>query len=99
MKMISTRRLKGPGRPVQQIAARERVLASLASVDLVVRFPEDTPLSLIEAIRPDVLVKGADYDMAQVVGADLVHGYGGTVKLAPIEPGQSTTATIARLSR
>ena len=95
----STRRLKGPNRPVQQIGSRERVLASLASVDLVVRFSEDTPLALIEAIRPDVLVKGADYNIDQVVGADLVQGYGGTVKLAPLEPGQSTTATIARLSR
>ena len=94
----SVHRLKGNNRPVQEIASRERVLASLASVDLVVRFAEDTPMSLIEAIRPDVLVKGADYSLDQVVGADFVSSYGGQIKLAPLEPEQSTTATIARLS-
>ncbi len=92
----SVRRLKGKDRPVQTVAARERVLASLASVDLVVRFGEDTPLALIETMRPDVLVKGADYTVDQVVGASFVQSYGGEVKLAPLEPGHSTTATIAR---
>lgn len=94
----SVRRLKGPGRPVQTEAARAQVLASLASVDLVVSFEEDTPIELIRAIRPDLLVKGADYRLEEVVGGDFVQGYGGKVLLAAIEPGHSTTATIRRLS-
>jgi D-beta-D-heptose 7-phosphate kinase/D-beta-D-heptose 1-phosphate adenosyltransferase len=94
----SVRRLKGAARPIQTETARATVLASLASVDLVVIFSEDTPLKMIEAFRPDVLVKGADYRLEQVVGAEYVHSYGGTVQLAPIEPGFSTTATIARLA-
>ena len=95
----SVRRLKGENRPVQPVGARERVLASLASVDLVVRFAEDTPSALIETVRPDVLVKGADYTVDQVVGATFVQSYGGQVKLAPLEPGHSTSATLARLNR
>jgi D-beta-D-heptose 7-phosphate kinase/D-beta-D-heptose 1-phosphate adenosyltransferase len=94
----SVRRLKGAARPIQTETARATVLASLASVDLVVIFSEDTPLKMIEAFRPDVLVKGADYRLEQVVGAEYVQSYGGTVRLARIEPGFSTTATIARLA-
>ena len=75
------------------------MLASLASVAMVVIFPEETPLALIEAIRPDVLVKGADYALEDVVGADVVQGYGGRVELAPVEPGYSTSATIARMAK
>ncbi|MCS6921966.1 MAG: D-glycero-beta-D-manno-heptose-7-phosphate kinase [Elioraea sp.] len=93
----SVRRLKGPGRPVQQEAARAAVLASLADVDLVTIFDEDTPIELIRLLRPDVLVKGADYTLEQVVGADLVRSWGGRVLLADLLPGNSTTATIARL--
>jgi D-beta-D-heptose 7-phosphate kinase/D-beta-D-heptose 1-phosphate adenosyltransferase len=95
----SVRRLKGEGRPVQSEAARAQVLASLGAVDLVVIFAEETPVRLIEAIRPDVLVKGADYRRDQVVGADIVESYGGRVLLAEILPGHSTTATLARLAR
>jgi len=95
----SVKRLKGDDRPVQTEAARATVLASLASVDAVVIFGEDTPLELIEALRPDVLVKGADYAMADVVGADAVQGYGGQVVLAELEPDQSTTGTIAKINR
>ena len=95
----SVQRLKGDGRPVQSEAARAAVLASLAAVDAVVVFAEDTPLALIEAIRPDVLVKGADYTKDKVVGADLVESWGGRVMLAHLEPGHSTTATIAKLNR
>jgi len=91
------RRLKGPERPVQGEAARAAVLASLASVDALVAFEEDTPLRLIEALRPHVLVKGADYTLSSVVGADAVLGYGGRVLLAELSPGHSTTATIKRL--
>ena len=93
----SVRRLKGAGRPVQVLASRAAVLAALAAVDLVVAFAEDTPLALIEAIRPDLLVKGADYREDQVVGAELVRSYGGEVRLAPVRPGHSTTATLARI--
>ncbi|MBB4286695.1 D-glycero-beta-D-manno-heptose-7-phosphate kinase [Roseospira goensis] len=94
----SVRRLKGPSRPVQGEAARATVLASLADVDRVVLFGEDTPLRLINALRPDVLVKGADYTIDTVVGADVVQGYGGRVLLARLEAGQSTTATLERIT-
>jgi D-beta-D-heptose 7-phosphate kinase / D-beta-D-heptose 1-phosphate adenosyltransferase len=92
-------RLKGPTRPVQREAARSRVLASLAAVDLIVVFDEDTPIELIRAIRPNVLVKGADYRLDEVVGADFVKRSGGNVLLADLLPGYSTTATIARFAR
>jgi D-beta-D-heptose 7-phosphate kinase/D-beta-D-heptose 1-phosphate adenosyltransferase len=92
----SVRRLKGPTRPVQTEAARATVLASLADVDRVVVFTEDTPLRLINALKPDILVKGADYTIDTVVGADIVRGYGGRVVLARLEEGHSTTATLAR---
>ncbi|HEY9549689.1 MAG TPA: bifunctional heptose 7-phosphate kinase/heptose 1-phosphate adenyltransferase, partial [Kiloniellaceae bacterium] len=95
----SVRRLKGAARPVQGEAARAAVLGSLASVNRVVIFGDDTPLAVIAALRPDVLVKGADYSLEQVVGAELVQGYGGRVVLAELAPGHSTTATIERLAR
>jgi D-beta-D-heptose 7-phosphate kinase/D-beta-D-heptose 1-phosphate adenosyltransferase len=95
----SVTRLKGPGRPAQGAEARAQVLSSLASVDLVVVFDEDTPRTLIAALKPDVLVKGADYRLDQVVGADIVQAYGGKVLLAQIVPGHSTTATLARIAR
>ena len=94
----STARLKGPTRPINHETARGAVLASVAAVDLVVVFEEDTPFSLIAAIKPDALVKGADYQLDQVVGADLVRSYGGKVILAALTPGHSTTATIGRLA-
>ena len=94
----STRRLKGDGRPIQSEAARAAVLASLANVDLVVVFGEDTPLKLIEALRPDVLVKGADYARDEVVGADLVERHGGKLILVELAPGHSTSGTIGRMS-
>ncbi len=93
----SVRRLKGPGRPIQPLASRAAILGAMAAVDLVVPFAEGTPLALIEAIRPDLLVKGADYREDQVVGAALVRGYGGEVRLAPLSPGHSTSVAIARL--
>lgn len=94
----SVKRLKGETRPIQTEASRATVLASLASVDLVVIFGEDTPYELIAALHPDVLVKGADYTVEQVVGADLVQGWGGKVVLANLAEGHSTTATIARMA-
>lgn len=95
----SVKRLKGEGRPIQSEMARAIVLASLASVDMVVLFDEETPIRLIEAIRPDVLVKGADYTVEKVVGHEIVQAYGGSILLAQLEDGFSTTNTIARMSR
>jgi D-beta-D-heptose 7-phosphate kinase/D-beta-D-heptose 1-phosphate adenosyltransferase len=93
----SVKRLKGESRPVQNEGARAAVMASLADVDAVAIFAEDTPIELIKAIRPQILVKGADYKIEQVVGGDLVAGWGGKVLLAELVTGQSTTATIAKL--
>ncbi len=93
----SVGRLKGPGRPVQTEAARATVMAGMAPADLVILFDEDTPEALIAALLPDVLFKGADYSMDQVVGADIVRAHGGQVKLIPLEAGHSTTKTIARM--
>jgi D-beta-D-heptose 7-phosphate kinase/D-beta-D-heptose 1-phosphate adenosyltransferase len=95
----SVKKLKGETRPVQSELSRGTVLASLAAVDLVVIFEEDTPLELIRALRPDVLIKGADYRVDQVVGGDLVTGWGGRVFLADLQAGHSTTATIARMTQ
>jgi D-beta-D-heptose 7-phosphate kinase/D-beta-D-heptose 1-phosphate adenosyltransferase len=94
----SVRRLKGAGRPVQSAAARAMVLRSLKAVDAVVIFDEDTPLALITAIEPDVLVKGADYTVETVVGANLVLGRGGKVVLAELLPSHSTTETLRRVA-
>ena len=95
---VSVSRLKGEGRPVQNEAARAAVMASLEMVDLVVIFGEDTPISLIHALRPDVLIKGADYKRSEVVGADFVEEYGGHVVLADVIGPYSTTATIAAMA-
>ncbi len=95
----SVRQLKGEGRPVNDLESRALVLAGLRSVDLVAPFDEATPIRLIEASRPDVLIKGADYTEDQVVGGDLVKSWGGEVKLAEIVDGYSTSAAIARMTR
>jgi D-beta-D-heptose 7-phosphate kinase/D-beta-D-heptose 1-phosphate adenosyltransferase len=94
----SVQRLKGPTRPVQNETARATVMASLAPVDMVILFNEDTPLDAIRALRPDVLVKGSDYTIDQVVGGDLVQGWGGKVVLVTLEEGHSTTGTIRRMT-
>jgi D-beta-D-heptose 7-phosphate kinase / D-beta-D-heptose 1-phosphate adenosyltransferase len=96
---VSIRRLKGPDRPLQSEVARAIVLAAVKSVDAVVIFPEDTPIRLIEALEPDVLVKGADYTLDQVVGADFVIGRGGKVVLAELLSGHSTTNTVKRAAQ
>ena len=94
----SVKRLKGPSRPLQTESARATVMASLAPVDLVTLFDEDTPFELICALRPDVLVKGADYSIDQVVGADVVQSWGGTVLLVEVQAGHSTSGTIKRMT-
>ena len=90
----SVKRLKGPERPLVAESDRTRVLAALDAVGLVVVFDEDTPLALIEAFRPDVLVKGGDYTEDRIVGAALVRSYGGRVETIPLVAGRSTTALL-----
>jgi D-beta-D-heptose 7-phosphate kinase/D-beta-D-heptose 1-phosphate adenosyltransferase len=93
---LSVRRLKGGSRPIVGECERARILAALSSVDAVVTFAEDTPLRLIEALRPNVLVKGGDYTEDQVVGAREVRAWGGRVHLVPLVPGTSTTRLIKK---
>lgn len=93
----SVRRLKGLERPVRSEAERALVVAALAMVDVVVVFEQDTPLELIRALEPDVLVKGGDYTEATVVGAPEVRARGGTVVIVPLTPGQSTTSIVEKL--
>jgi rfaE bifunctional protein nucleotidyltransferase chain/domain len=94
----SVRRLgKGSERPLAGETARARVLAGLEAVDCVVLFDQDTPLQLIQALAPDVLVKGADYSADRIVGADWVEARGGRVVRVPVVPGFSTTALVERL--
>jgi D-beta-D-heptose 7-phosphate kinase/D-beta-D-heptose 1-phosphate adenosyltransferase len=87
----SVRRLKGPHRPINDELTRTHLLAALEVVDAVVVFEADTPLALIELLRPDVLVKGGDWLPEQIVGADVVLGYGGSVRSLPFVQGYSTT--------
>ena len=94
----SVRRLKGSGRPVRSEAERAFVLAAVECVDLVVVFPEDTPLELVKILKPDVIVKGGDYTESTIVGATEVKSWGGRVVVVPLTPGQSTTAIIRKLS-
>ncbi len=93
----SVRRLKGHQRPVQSAAERAYVLGALAAVDAVVVFDEDTPLALIEALAPDVLVKGGDYTESTIVGASAVRARGGRVVVVPLTAGHSTTAVLERM--
>jgi D-beta-D-heptose 7-phosphate kinase/D-beta-D-heptose 1-phosphate adenosyltransferase len=94
----SVRRLgKGPDRPVVPQAERARVLAALEAVDCVVLFDEETPRELIRALRPDVLVKGADYTREAIVGADDVESWGGRVVRVPLVEGKSTSDLVRRL--
>lgn len=95
----STKRLKGPTRPVNPLADRMVVLAGLQSVDYVVSFDEDTPAALIAQLQPDILIKGDDYANKEVVGREVVEARGGKVILAPFLQGRSTTGTIDKLSR
>lgn len=93
----SVKRLKGPSRPVRNERDRAYVLAALETVDAVVLFDEDTPLQLIQLLKPDVLVKGGDYTPETVVGAKEVIARGGEVAIIPLTPGHSTTSTVERM--
>ncbi len=95
----SVKKLKGPLRPLNTEESRMQVLAALAVVDAVVLFAEDTPLQLIQTIRPDVLVKGGDYKIEDIVGALEVLAWGGKVFINPILPGYSTTGLIDKIQQ
>ena len=95
----SVRRLgKDPRRPIVPQAARAEVIAALEMVDAVTIFDEDTPLELIRVVQPDVLVKGGDWQPAQIVGRDVVQARGGRVRSLPFVPGYSTTALVQRIA-
>ena len=94
----SIRRLKGDQRPILPGKDRAAILSALEDVDMVVFFDEDTPLALIDRLKPDILVKGADYRIEEVVGREVVEGYGGHVRLVEILQGYSTTAIARRLA-
>jgi D-glycero-beta-D-manno-heptose 1-phosphate adenylyltransferase len=94
----STKRLKGDSRPVNDEQSRALIMASLLMVDMVVIFEEDTPLNLITTLKPDVLVKGGDYTLEQIVGAKEVMEFGGKVIINPIVEGFSTTGIIKKMS-
>jgi rfaE bifunctional protein nucleotidyltransferase chain/domain len=91
----SVSRLKGSGRPVQDQSSRALVLASLRFVEAVVLFDEDTPYNLINALKPDVLVKGGDYTEENIVGADVVKANGGEVVSIPLTEGYSTSRILS----
>jgi len=93
----SIRRLKGDNRPINPLSERATMLAALRAVDMVIPFSEDTPLKLICALKPDILVKGGDYHADAIVGAREVRQYGGRVVIMPFIEGHSTTALIQRI--
>ncbi|KAA3633263.1 MAG: D-glycero-beta-D-manno-heptose 1-phosphate adenylyltransferase [Bacteroidetes bacterium] len=95
----SVSRLKGPNRPINDDETRQYLLASLQYVDAVVVFEEDTPLELIEVVKPDILVKGGDYTIETIVGADIVLNNGGEVKSLAFVPGYSTTSIEEKLKK
>ena len=93
----SISRIKGPSRPLQDEMSRARVMASLLFVDAVVLFNDDTPLELIKAVQPDILVKGDDYAVEQIVGHEVVMAKGGEVKTVPLVKGYSTTNIVNKI--
>lgn len=93
----SVKRLKGPSRPIQPEKDRAYILSSLRCVDYVVLFSEDTPEKLIKQVKPDVLVKGSDYKITDIVGADYVRSLGGTVKRVKLVSGRSSSKIISKL--
>jgi len=93
----SIQRLKGPARPIQDLIARGLILSALASVDYIISFDTDTPLELITAIQPDVLVKGGDYTEENIVGAEEVKKAGGQLAIIPFLEGYSTTQIVNKI--
>lgn len=93
----SVKRHKGPKRPIMSLSERMEILSGLEMVDLVVPFAEDTPLNLIQAIKPDILVKGGDYEISEIVGADFVLSIGGEVKGLSFKDGSSTSNIIEKI--
>ena len=93
----SVRAIKGPSRPIMPEDARAEVLAALDFVDAVVLFDEEDPLEVIQTLVPDVLVKGADWEEEEIVGADVVRKAGGEVRRVPVIPGFSTSGIVARI--
>jgi rfaE bifunctional protein nucleotidyltransferase chain/domain len=93
----SVHRLKGPARPVRSEAERAYVLAAMEAVDLVVLFDQDTPIDLVRALKPDVIVKGGDYTHESIVGSREVEEWGGETVIIPLTAGQSTTSIISKL--
>jgi D-beta-D-heptose 7-phosphate kinase/D-beta-D-heptose 1-phosphate adenosyltransferase len=93
----SVARIKGPSRPLQDETARAMILLGLKSVDAVVKFEEDTPFNLIQALQPDILAKGGDYTPDGVVGRDLVEARGGKLVLVPFLPGHSSSTIVERI--
>ncbi|MBF9253154.1 D-glycero-beta-D-manno-heptose 1-phosphate adenylyltransferase [Pontibacter sp. 172403-2] len=93
----SISRIKGPSRPLQDEMSRARIMASLLFIDAVVLFDEDTPLELIKAVQPDILVKGDDYAVTQIVGHEVVTARGGEVKTVPLVKGYSTTNIVNKI--
>ena len=95
----SVRALKGAGRPVNRESDRAEMLSELTCVDAVTLFGDETPYRLIKRVRPDVLVKGADYTKEKIVGADFVESYGGKIRRIPFVKGRSTSATLEKLRK
>jgi rfaE bifunctional protein nucleotidyltransferase chain/domain len=95
----SVRQLKGPGRPINNEYARARMLAAMSFIDLVIAFDEETPLELIKKVKPDILVKGKDYEVENIVGAEFVIGNGGEVKTIELKKGYSTTDIINKIKK
>ncbi len=93
----SVKKIKGPGRPINKQSDRAGVLAAMECVNYIIYFSEETPLKLIEAVKPDILVKGADYKIKDIVGADFVKSYGGKVKRISLTHGRSTSKLLDKL--
>jgi len=95
----SVKKFKSAGRPYQTDTDRARILAALRSVDYVIRFHEETPAQLIEMVKPEILVKGADYQISEIVGAVFVKSYGGKVRRIKLSPGRSTTDIVKKIQK
>jgi len=93
----SIKRIKGSARPIVNQDDRQRIIAALESVDYVVLFNDATPVKIIETLKPDIIIKGADWEKNKIVGADFVRSYGGKVKTIKFVPGRSTTKLIDKI--